>query len=195
MNDKKKSELDYAAIGKRLKFLRGNMQQLDFAELFGIKRQQDVSKMENGKLKPSLDILRKISLHFNRPIEWLLICKDASPDSNGNPHANAVNLPEGLLSQMHPHPIPTHLPFPTSTDAIKKNIPYDQSSIDDQSAQKYANYAYDILSSGTGYANALRENIFWFRRAVESENRMQKLEDDISKLKDRLSEFGILPSR
>ncbi len=71
MNEKKYSNLDYVAIGQQIKLLRGDMQQADFASLFGLK-QQDISKIENAKLKPSLDVLCKISLHFEKTIEWIL---------------------------------------------------------------------------------------------------------------------------
>lgn len=71
MNDKIYSNLDYIAIGERIKMIRGVMQQSEFANIFGLK-QQDISKMEKAKLKPSLDVIRNICLKFEKPIEWLL---------------------------------------------------------------------------------------------------------------------------
>lgn len=71
MIEKKYSKLDYRTIGDRIKTLRGSMKQIDFAALFGIE-QQNVSKIERAKLKPSINLLRQISLHFNKPLEWLL---------------------------------------------------------------------------------------------------------------------------
>ena len=66
------------------------------------------------------------------------------------------------------------------------------SSDESTKAIRYAVKAYEILISNTGYANALRENILWFRKAVENEKRVLNLEDELSSLKKRLSESGIL---
>lgn len=55
-------------------------------------------------------------------------------------------------------------------------------------AFRYAIKAYEILISKTGYADALRENIAWFRRAIENEERIMNLEENLSLLKKKLSE-------
>lgn len=71
MCENKYSQLDYNQIGQRIKLLRDKMQQSEFAKLFGLE-QQDISKIENAKVKPSPDLLFKISVHFKKPMEWIL---------------------------------------------------------------------------------------------------------------------------
>lgn len=66
---------------------------------------------------------------------------------------------------------------------------------DTQDAMKYAMIAYKILTSGTGYASALRENITWFDEAVDDKKRIRKLEDDMEALKEQLLASGTLSSR
>ncbi len=84
-------------------------------------------------------------------------------------------------------------------DTLSSYVPSNKSAIpastpDPQDDLRYAIKAYDILASGTGYANALRENITWFLRAVENEKRIMRVEDEMKSLKKQLSESGILPS-
>lgn len=56
----------------------------------------------------------------------------------------------------------------------------------------YAIKVYEILISNTGYADALRENIAQFRKAIENEERIKHLEEDLTLLRKKLSESGIL---
>lgn len=95
--EKKYQNLDYEAIGRRIKSLRDNMQQSEFAKLFDI-CQQDISKIERAKLKPSPDLLLKISLRFGKSVEWLMtgqydmkkppdvkVCEDATTYHDPDP--------------------------------------------------------------------------------------------------------------
>lgn len=68
-------ELNFIEIGQRIKKLRDKMKQEEFADIFGIK-QQDVSKIENAVIKPSHDLLLKLSLHYKKTIEWILTEKN-----------------------------------------------------------------------------------------------------------------------
>lgn len=172
MNEINIPELNFTEIGKRIKILRGDMQQIDFANLLGLERQQDVSKIENAKTKPSLEFLLKISVHFKKSFQWLLTGQD-DIYPNGNKTINSIM--ESL---------------PRYTSPNNSSLP--DLSPEHKDALRYAIKAYEILVSGTGYANALRENITWFRRAVENEKRILRLEDDLSSLKKQLLESGIL---
>jgi hypothetical protein len=67
-------------------------------------------------------------------------------------------------------------------------------SHDVQNAVRYAVIAFEILTSKTGYANALRENITWFHEAVEDKKKATQLKEDFELMKKQLSESGILPS-
>lgn len=66
---------------------------------------------------------------------------------------------------------------------------------DIQDALKYAIMAFKILTSGTGYASALSENITWFDEAVDDKKRIRKLEDDMNALKEQLLASGTLSSK
>lgn len=66
---------------------------------------------------------------------------------------------------------------------------------DIQEAIKYTITAFKILTSGTGYASALRENIIWFDEAVDDKKRMRKIEDDMATLKQQLLASGTLSSK
>lgn len=69
---------------------------------------------------------------------------------------------------------------------------FSDNSPDVQDAIRYAVKAFEILISGTGYANALRENITWFREAVEDKKKAKQLKDDFDLMKKKLLESGIL---
>ena len=64
------SELDYIAIGNRLKKLRGKLSQTSFGEPVGYKYSY-VKACEHGK-KPSLEYLFKVSQYYNVSFDWLL---------------------------------------------------------------------------------------------------------------------------
>lgn len=83
MNEKNIPELNFIEIGNRIKMLRGVMQQVDFATIFDLK-QQDISKIETAKIKPSSELLLKIGVHFNKSIEWLLTGRDKIPESQAS---------------------------------------------------------------------------------------------------------------
>jgi len=77
-------------------------------------------------------------------------------------------------------------PYLTPATSSPDNSP------DVQNAVRYAVIAFEILTSKTGYANALRENITWFREAVEDRKRAIQLKEDFELMKKKLSESGIL---
>lgn len=176
MDENKYSNLDYEAIGRRIKLLRGNMQQIEFANEIGLK-QQDVSKIEKAKLKPSLDVLRKISLRFGKTIEWILTGQNTIV-SYAPANESAKVIMEALT------------PYASST-----NISPSCSPPDVQDALKYAITAYKILTSGTGYASALKENITWFDEAVDDKTRIRSLEEKFETLKEQLLASGTLSSK
>jgi hypothetical protein len=130
--------------------------------------------MENAKLKPSLDVLQSICLHFNKSMEWILTGteKEITPESSSTPS----NLIMESLSPI----------YETASRSTLSDYPPEF-----QDALRYSIKAFEILRSGTGYANALRENITWFLTAVENEKRLVRLEDELSTIKKRLSESGI----
>ncbi len=62
---------DLVAIGQRIRELRGDVSQDDFGPWLGISQSQ-LSKIELGKLPPSIEVLLQLRKRFNRPIDWIL---------------------------------------------------------------------------------------------------------------------------
>ena len=58
-------------LGDRLKLLRKNRTQKEFASQYGIP-QGTLSKFEQGKLEPGIDFLTEVSKREEVPINWIL---------------------------------------------------------------------------------------------------------------------------
>jgi transcriptional regulator with XRE-family HTH domain len=63
--------VDLTAIGRRIRELRGDTLQEEFAEFLGISQGQ-LSKIERGKLPPSVGILLRLSARLGRSADWIL---------------------------------------------------------------------------------------------------------------------------
>ena len=70
----RKSKVDLTAIGVRIRKLRGSMLQDELAALLDV-TQGHLSKIEAGKIAPSLEILAALSVKFDKTIDWI-ICGD-----------------------------------------------------------------------------------------------------------------------
>lgn len=68
---KRKVEVDLSAIGSRIKMVRGTMLQEEFAAALRI-TQGHLSKIEWGKVAPSLEILLLLSQKFRTSADWIL---------------------------------------------------------------------------------------------------------------------------
>lgn len=66
-----KSEVDLVAIGFRIKKLRGALLQEDLAAYLDV-TQGHLSKIERGKIAPSLATLISLSDRFRKSIDWIL---------------------------------------------------------------------------------------------------------------------------
>ncbi len=64
-------KLDLAAVGKRIRQLRGKMLQEELARRLGISQGQ-LSKIERGQLPPAALTLIVLSEEFGKPVDWLL---------------------------------------------------------------------------------------------------------------------------
>ncbi len=61
-----------AAIGRRLRELRGfDMQQSEMAEMLGISQSQ-LSKYERGESEPTLEILLRLREKYHKSVDWIL---------------------------------------------------------------------------------------------------------------------------
>lgn len=75
MTTPKKSAIDWKAVGRRLRELRGfDANQAEFAKRIGISQGQ-LSRYEKGKSEISAEVLLRISQNFDRSIEWVLTGK------------------------------------------------------------------------------------------------------------------------
>ena len=72
----RKSEIDWLAVGRRIRELRGfDLRQQDFATRIGVS-QNYLSNMERGRAEIGAQILLRISNEFGKSIEWLLTGMD-----------------------------------------------------------------------------------------------------------------------
>jgi transcriptional regulator with XRE-family HTH domain len=62
---------DLAAIGLRIRELRGKERQDDFAPSLGITQGQ-LSKIERGLVAPSVELLLRLRERFGKSVDWIL---------------------------------------------------------------------------------------------------------------------------
>lgn len=66
-----KAKIDLVAIGRRIRKLRGQILQEEFCVYLNV-TQGHLSKIERGKIAPSLEILILLSDRFHKSVDWLL---------------------------------------------------------------------------------------------------------------------------
>lgn len=70
-----KRELDWRAVGRRIRELRGfDMTQTEFARCIGV-TQGHLSALERGEKEPGAAVLFAISKEFGKSVDWLLTGK------------------------------------------------------------------------------------------------------------------------
>ena len=75
MTTPKRPAIDWKAVGRRLRELRGfDANQAEFAKSIGISQGQ-LSRYEKGKSEISAEVLLRISQRFGKSIEWVLTGK------------------------------------------------------------------------------------------------------------------------
>ena len=62
---------DLMAIGRRIRKLRRQQRQDALASLLGVTTDK-LSKIERGKIAPSLDVLLRLREEFGKPVDWIL---------------------------------------------------------------------------------------------------------------------------
>jgi DNA-binding XRE family transcriptional regulator len=67
----KKVKVDLIAIGSRIRKLRGDIHQQELAAYLHVS-QGHLSKIERGKIAPSIEILILISDKFRKSVDWIL---------------------------------------------------------------------------------------------------------------------------
>jgi len=71
MARKSRAKPDLVAIGRRVRELRGAERQDDFAPQLGITQGQ-LSKIERGKLAPSVTVLLRLQERYGKSVDWIL---------------------------------------------------------------------------------------------------------------------------
>ena len=66
-----KAKADLVAIGLRIRKLRGSMLQEELASELAI-TQGHLSKIEGGKIAPSIDVLIFLSDRFRKSVDWIV---------------------------------------------------------------------------------------------------------------------------
>lgn len=75
MSDRRSSSLDLKAIGARVRALRGTVLQDEFAPKIGISQGQ-LSKIESGKMAPTLEMLVRLANRFGKSLDWIVTGQD-----------------------------------------------------------------------------------------------------------------------
>jgi transcriptional regulator with XRE-family HTH domain len=68
---RKVPKLDLTAIGQRIRGLRGDLRQEEFAPQLNISQAQ-LSKVERGVVAPTLEVLFGLALKFEESIDWIV---------------------------------------------------------------------------------------------------------------------------
>ena len=71
MDGRRRSIPDLQAIGYRIRSLRKNARQVEFASELRISQGQ-LSKIERGEVAPALDVLMLLSARFGKTIDWIV---------------------------------------------------------------------------------------------------------------------------
>jgi transcriptional regulator with XRE-family HTH domain len=74
MTTRGKLRADLQAIGSRIRGLRGEMLQEELAAFLGISQGQ-LSKIERGKLGPTVEMLIRLVERFGKSADWILTGK------------------------------------------------------------------------------------------------------------------------
>jgi transcriptional regulator with XRE-family HTH domain len=71
MAARSKVKADVKAIGERIREIRGEVLQEELAVYLGISQGQ-LSKIERGKMAPTVEILVRLSEKFGKSVDWIV---------------------------------------------------------------------------------------------------------------------------
>ena len=71
MSNPSRSKPDLKAIGLRVCVLRGDMRQDDLALQLGVSQGQ-LSKVERGRIAPTLEMLLAVANRFGKSLDWIV---------------------------------------------------------------------------------------------------------------------------
>lgn len=67
-------------VGQRIRTIRGEMNQTDFAKTIGVRKQNYVSRYEHGRI-PNPELLVRIANYGKVTVDWLLTGRGKGPKS------------------------------------------------------------------------------------------------------------------
>jgi len=149
-------------LGDRIKEARTRekLTQAKLAQMLEI-AEPTLNKYEKGHRIPDATLLSRIANILKCDPGWLLT---------------------GIKSEIHE---PSQTYFPEIT-IIKSEHASGQYPLGTEEIWKYVMMVSDILRSGTGYANALKENIAWFHDAVKNKRDLDDLKERVKLLEEQL---------
>jgi len=71
MSQRNAHKLELREIGLRIRSLRGDIRQEDFAAQLGVSQGQ-LSKIEGGRVAPTLEILLAVATKFGKSLDWIV---------------------------------------------------------------------------------------------------------------------------
>jgi transcriptional regulator with XRE-family HTH domain len=71
MFPRNKAKPDLREIGLRIRGLRGDMRQEELASQMGVSQGQ-LSKVERGKVAPTLELLLGVATKFSKSLDWIV---------------------------------------------------------------------------------------------------------------------------
>jgi transcriptional regulator with XRE-family HTH domain len=71
MSRRNRPKRDLKEIGLRIRGLRGDTRQEEFASQLGVSQGQ-LSKVERGKVAPTLEILLGVATRFGKSLDWIV---------------------------------------------------------------------------------------------------------------------------
>lgn len=74
------AKVSNSLVGHRIRKVRGNRTQIDFAKAIGVRKQNYISRYEHGRI-PSPSLLVRIANHGKTSVDWLLTGKGQGPRS------------------------------------------------------------------------------------------------------------------
>jgi transcriptional regulator with XRE-family HTH domain len=77
--------LDPAAIGRRIREIRGfDLTQAEMGKVLGV-TQAGLSKLERGERLPTLEVLLKLRVFCGKSIDWMITGEESVPSPPGGP--------------------------------------------------------------------------------------------------------------
>ncbi len=148
------------SISERIKIIRGNLRQKDFADRIGTS-QSTVQTWEEGRSVPGGKLLEAIYRQFQINILWLLTGEGDPYISSPSQESPAAAPPPAQPGQVQPTDI---------TQSVSKLM--------------------HILGSGNQtFIRAIESNLDAFSEAVEQKDRIRHLEDQVSSLSSKLNDL------